>query len=68
MYLFAVWKHPVVVGVVGEGLLDSVYRAIDVGFRHAGDLDRHLGMNGGGSLKQSIKRFLFDKGGLVKVV
>jgi hypothetical protein len=41
-YLGPVGIDPVVVWIVGESLLDSVYCAVDVGFGHARDLDRHI--------------------------
>lgn len=41
--LGAVGVHPIVVGIIGEGLLDCVYGAVNVGLCHAGYLDRHIG-------------------------
>ena len=41
-YLRAVGENPEVVWVISKGLLDSVYRAVDVLFFHAVDLDSHL--------------------------
>lgn len=40
----AVGIDPIVVGVVGKGLLDCVDCAGNVRLCHAGDLDRHVGL------------------------
>lgn len=39
--LVAVWVDPVVVGVIGKGLLYGVYCAVDIGFCHASYCDGH---------------------------
>lgn len=37
----AIGVHPVVVGISGEGLLNSIDCTIDIDFGHTGDFDRH---------------------------
>jgi len=41
-YLRSVWIDPLIIRIFRESLLYGIYRAIDIGFSHSSNLDRHI--------------------------
>jgi hypothetical protein len=62
-HLGAVWVYPFVVWVFSEGLLNCIYRAIDVGFGHARYLDGHVRVGEGilGFLRFAVQGGFFEE-------